>query len=541
MSSRVRPQPDWTPVLIVAGAALLGFAPSLFEFSQRLWAADHYSFFPLFVAAIGFVCFLRWKEDGPFGTSYSLNSALKWVLPALLLGVAIWLRRPWIAGVAAVFAARALAYLAGGREFFKSIRLAWLALWLCVPPPFNLDLSLIAGMQQFASQRASQILDWFGYRHLLTGVLLNFPTRAFEVEEACSGVHSLFASLAAVGVYSVILRRGIGRTFMLLAIAVFWVLVMNVARIVLVVVAEMSYGFPLAEGLPHELAGYVIFVLVVLAVISTDRFMMFVLPERSDFSQRKPAGRKLTLFTRLESVRLPKNTLVGAVAAVFLLLFGFKMIRPAAASVDRTVSGLRLELDESALPAELGEWKRLSFEVIERDAGNINGEVSYSWVFERRGLRSTIAVDGPFTKWHDLGHCYAGVGWRLREATDLELTIFGETEKVIASELQMEDAAGQYGHVLFTVFESDGRNVRPPPLRVGATGGARVQGGLGSLLVPRDSSVAGVGFCVQGFCKVPLGLSPDETVEHRMLLTDVVSLLRSRLETTATTPEGSVK
>lgn len=533
MSSKVRPQPEWTPVLLVAGAAVLGFAPSLFEFSQRLWGADHYSFFPLFLAAIGFICFRRWQEDGPFSQSYSLTTALKWVFPALLLGTAIWLRRPWIAGVAAVFAARAFAYLVGGREYFRSIRLAWLVLWLCVPLPFNMDLALIASLQQFASRQGSAILDMFGYRHLLTGVLLNFPGRAFEVEEACSGIHSLYASLAAVGVYSVVLKRRIVRTVTLLVAAVFWVLVMNVARIVLVVVAEVDYGFPLGEGLPHELAGYVIFSLAVLAVMSTDRFLMFILPERSGFSDR-PVNRKQSWFSRLESTRLPKNTLVGAVSVVFVLMFGMKMIRPAAASIQRNVAGMRLELDESVLPTELGDWTMKSFEIIEREPGNINGEVSYSWVFEKQGLESTIAVDGPFTTWHDLGHCYAGVGWRLIESNDF---VLGEIEKVLASELRMEDTAGQYGHVVYAVFEADGRNVRPPPLRVGATGGAQMQGGLESLFVPRDSEVAGVGFCIQGFCKVPLELSNTEVQQHKRLLSDVISVLRTNLSAVPASPE----
>ncbi len=525
-TSRVR-EVDRKPLFIVALAALLAFGPYLLGFARRLWMADHYSFFPLFLGVLAYLGYSRWQEDGPFRANFSTTNCLKWVLPALLLAVAIWLRRPWLAAVGSVFALRAFAYQFGGREYFQSVRLIWFAIWLCIPLPFNLDRGLIQEMQHFASRSASWILDFLGYRHLLTGVLLNFPGRAFEVEEACSGVHSLFASLAGVAVYGVVRRRGFLRTFGLLIAAVFWVLAMNVARILLVVIAEVDFGIPLAAGLPHELAGYVIFALVVLLVISTDRFLMFVLPERSEFS--KGGSTKSDLLARFDAIRIPSGAFLASGVSVFLLLFGVWLVRPAAASVPLRVSGTRLTLERSALLDEIQGWKLKSFDVVERDVGDINGEVSYLWVFEKGGLTSTIAVDGPFGAWHDLGSCYTGGGWVLSKARDVRLDFPGE--KVIGSELEMEDSAGQYGHVVFTVVEQDGAAVSPPAVRIGGTGGPRLQGGLTSLLTPRNERESGAVFCIQAFSTVSLGFSPREREQHRDLLTAVVAMLRGRLAT----------
>jgi exosortase len=537
MSTTRVPQVDRKSILLVPLAASVAFGPYLVEFGQRLWMADHYSFFPLFLGLLGYFGFQSWREEGPYRPSLAMTTCLKWVLPALLLGVAIWLRRPWFAGVGFVFAVRAFIYQLGGREFFRSIRLIWYALWICVPLPFNLDRSLIQQMQHFASTTASWVLDLFGYRHLLTGVLLNFPGRAFEVEEACSGVHSLFASLAGVAIYGVVFKRGLLRTCGLLVAAVFWVLLMNIARILLVVIAEIDFGIPLADGLPHELTGYVIFGLVVLLVISTDRLLMFLLPQRSEFRRRDP--RVAGPLAKLEALKVPVKTYLLSGVSVFLLLFGFWLVRPVKAAVPLRVSGTRLTLGRDDLLQTINGWQLASFDVVERDVGDINGEVSYTWVFEKGGLSSTVAVDGPFGAWHDLGGCYVGAGWELTKVADVRLDFPGE--KVIGSELEMEDSAGQYGHVFFSVLQQDGTSVPPPAVRIGGTGGAMLQGGLGSLLTPRKDEDVGAVFCVQAFCKVPLGFSRVEREQHRDLLAAVLSMLRGRLSTVGLQAEGASK
>lgn len=509
----------------LAAAVAIAYAPSLIEFSRRLWNADHYSFFPIYLAALVFIGYRRCVEDGPFSPSFTTGTAAKWILPAVLLALSVWLRRPWLAGVSFVLSIRAFLFVAGGASLFGSVRLIWWALWICIPPPFNLDLELIVRMQRFASSSASVILDYFGFRHLLTGVLLNFPERSFEVEEACSGVHSLYASLAGVAIYSILLRRTLMRTGLLMAAGVFWVLVMNVGRILLVVVAELRYRVPLGEGLAHELAGYVIFALVVAMVISTDRLLVFLLPERTSFGHKRQP--RPSLVGHLLSRKVAAGTFTIAAATVFAALLGWRMLRPAEENPQLRVSGTRLNLTDKTLASEILGWKQKSFEVVERSPGDINGEASYVWVFEQNGLECRVAVDGPFGLWHDLGYCYAARGWQLNEARDLRLRIPGNT--FMASELSMEDKTGQHGHVVFAAFAADGTNIAPPPIRLGATSGPRLQNGLTSLLEPRQKQASGPVFCLQVYSTVALGFSDDEKAQHRELLERVVLMLRDEL------------
>lgn len=520
--------------LIVGGAALVAMAPSLYELFSLKWsAAPHYSFTPLFLIAVGFILFRRWQEEGRARPDISVATILRWIPPAILLIGSIWLRRPWLASISFVLGLRAFVFTLGGIEFYKTVRLACWAMWLCVPLPFNLDMALITSMQGFASRQASAILDMFGYRHLLTGVMLNFPDRAFEVEEACSGVHSLFASIAGVAVYCVIKNRSLSRTIALLSFAVFWVVMLNVARIVLVVVGEISWKLPLGEGLVHDFAGYIIFALVVLAVMSTDRLLIFLLPERRRFKREKPVSGSYYVPRMPGSAKrvAPKPFVTATVVScVALLVFGF--VRPRANKAPLRVSGVKLALTSESLPNQLLGWMKTGFEVIDREPGNILGERSYAWRFEKNGLTSTVAVDGPFGTWHDLGYCYVGSGWKLITAKDLELKrVTGPP--FVGTEMRMENTDGQSGHVVFAAFGSDGKHITPPAVRVGATGGARLQEGILGLFRPRDEPTKGPVFVVQAFSSGPISLSEEEQADHRRLLRRTVVALADSLTTSA--------
>ncbi len=517
--------------LIVGGAALIALSPSLYELFSLKWAAaPHYSFTPLFLIAVGFILFRRWQDEGRARPEISVATIVRWIPPALLLAAAIWLRRPWLSSISFVLALRAFVFTLGGVDFYKTVRLECWALWLCVPLPFNLDVALITSMQQFASRQASAILDLFGYRHLLTGVMLTFPDRAFEVEEACSGVHSLFASIAGVAVYCVLKRRSLSRSLTLLAFSVFWVVALNIARIVLVVVGEISWKLPLGEGLVHDFAGYIIFALVVLAVISTDRLLIFVLPERQVFSESKSSSYVPRIPGSAKRVAAKPFTGAAVGICAVLLIFGF--VRPSATKAPLRLADADLALNADSLPNELRGWVKTNFEVINREPGDILGERSYSWTFEKNGLQSTVAVDGPFGAWHDLGYCYVGSGWKLTSAKDRELRpVTGDS--FVATELRMENTDGQSGHVVFAAFGQDGRQVSPPAVRVGATGGARLQEGILGFFRPRDQPTAGPVFVVQAFSAGPLALSDEEQFDHRRLLRRAVVALGGGLESSA--------
>ena len=83
---------------------------------------------------------------------------------------------------------------------------------------------------------SSSVLDLLGVFHLREGNVIRLADRPLLIEEACSGIHSLFAVLAGMVFLAICYcRRSLTRGLGLLAAAVTWVVLANTLRIVAVV------------------------------------------------------------------------------------------------------------------------------------------------------------------------------------------------------------------------------------------------------------------------------------------------------------------
>ena len=133
-----------------------------------------------------------------------------------------------------------------------------------LPPPFGFDIQLVSRLQAFTSVRASQLLDYFGINHLMVGNVIEFPDQRLLVEEACSGMQSLFALFAYTALYVVWRRVPVFRSALLILISAFWAGVLNVVRVMAIAVAANRFDIDLSSGWRHEVLGLAVFVICLL-------------------------------------------------------------------------------------------------------------------------------------------------------------------------------------------------------------------------------------------------------------------------------------
>ncbi len=107
------------------------------------------------------------------------------------------------------------------------------------------------------------------------GNVLEFPGKRFLVEEACSGVQSLFTMLFLAIVITVGYRRKLFHTLLVLISAAFFAGVMNVLRVVAISVAWSSDQYDLSVGWQHEAIGIVALVFAAGLVYSADATIQF--------------------------------------------------------------------------------------------------------------------------------------------------------------------------------------------------------------------------------------------------------------------------
>ena len=112
---------------------------------------------------------------------------------------------------------------------------ALIFLLLLVPPPMNLDGKLVLGLQDVTSRISSKALDRMGVLHFRDGNAFEVAGKSFFVDKACSGINSLYSTLAVTWFCVLYFGAHWLRIVFLNLAVVFWVLVSNITRVTSIV------------------------------------------------------------------------------------------------------------------------------------------------------------------------------------------------------------------------------------------------------------------------------------------------------------------
>jgi exosortase len=538
----------WPWAILAAGAALaLAHLPLLVQHASQIWLRPHYQFFPLvLVGAV--VLFARAVHRlGPLTPGSPVISWLVLGGAWGLLAVAEVLRSSWLGAVAALASLAALLFAVGGRQLLMRGLPALILLAVAIPPPFELDRPLVLSLQALTARWGSQVLDALGVFHVLAGHVVEVGGRQFLVEEACSGINSLFSILACTLFLAFWVRRSIVLTLLLVASAVGWVLAVNVLRVVLVVYSGTVWGFDLATGWRHEALGMGLFGVALFLVWSTDRLLVFLTaPNRPLPGQPAP-----TVAQPVEPDLGPTHWGFGlswmATAAISLAylsvlgthvaLYGAPVLGSAA-----TASPALEALDATVLPEKLGVWQRCGFETQTRNPGSAFGEASRVWTFQGPRNQAFVSLDYPFPTWHDLTRCYTSQGWQIEAQNVSTEATQGAGNGLV--EVVLTKPAYRSAYLLLAQFDAHGTVLE-----------AR-RGGMFLSLHRHDSALRrltgtsgtsagdppGPIYQLQLFVESPSLLTPAEQAEARVLFLHALEAVREAAGTPAVHPtmmEGS--
>jgi exosortase len=500
---------------IVFGLVALGMAPLTAVYFRNLWAQPHYQFFPVLLSAVALLLASRWKagavvpaapddDDEDYETAPAIRQKL-WsqVRPLVSLGIAgLGLAieyasitafpaiTPWGGYLGLLVAGFGLVmYVGQGRPV--SLVPAWALMALILMPPENGDDQLITYLQQRTASFTSQCLDLLGVDHIREGVLIEIESRKLFVEEACSGVQSLFSLLAVAAVLAVYYSRSLVHTLLLIGAAVAGAGAVNVLRTVTIVFALDKVGIDLLSEPQHTVLGIVVFVVAMAWLVCCDAFLTFMtrpidVPDRQILENvwvwlwnrviaglrwrgdPTPAVRRGVVMNLLCGVCLFGLAVGGgalAIASTKAVLASQKPgANPLVAPVhEGKVIGTLGSLTEDDLPADFDGWKRVTFEDIKRSESNALGEHSKAWGYLTPFGRATVSIDYPFRGWHDLRVCYQGAGWFASE-TETSSTDGGHGV-IDVTQFSLQKTSGESAIVFFAALNED---LQPIPTREGS-------------------------------------------------------------------------
>jgi exosortase len=467
------------PDAVFLAIVLIAQLPLLYLFFKHQWQRTHYQFYPILILAMIGLGWSRWpRVFEPLTLRLRRVVRALYALSLVLLFGSTLFFMPWMAASSALLALGAACLESTGQRGFRALLPVWLLGWLAINPPLRLDRQLIAWLQLATSNTTSHILEIAGISHLTLGNVVELPEKKLLVEEACSGVQSFFALLAATAVLLVWQRAHPLRAIPLLCMVLLWAGVGNVLRVLTICVVWVFYEVDLSTGWRHELLGFATFGVALVLVGSTDQIMKWLLAPLGELSaiesEVSPLSNKWNSFFLSEDDEwhdaedLPDRVIVPPTGnsgigrrlvwgTVMLYALGLQVYEMTAVQPDSAFE-VALQLEQSALPPEVDGWKQGSFEEVERELSSIFGRFSKTWRYSSPHENTVVSCDFPFDRWHDLTYCYRGQGWTIAEQGVVLKS--DDTEQPFA-EIRMSQPTGEMAYLYFGLFDNNGRAVLP--------------------------------------------------------------------------------
>jgi exosortase len=137
-----------------------------------------------------------------------------------------------------------------------------------IPLPAIILNTVTFPLQLLAAKLSTASLQLIGLPVYREGNIIFLPHSTLEIVEACSGIRSLVSLLALAVVFAYMTQRHTGRRWLLVASAIPIALVANAFRIWGTGVLAFLYGTKVAEGFYHTFAGWLVFVVAFVLLLS---------------------------------------------------------------------------------------------------------------------------------------------------------------------------------------------------------------------------------------------------------------------------------
>jgi exosortase len=184
-----------------------------------------------------------------------------------------------LAGIALVMAILGTILYLWGPNCTKIAAAPVALLLLMIPLPAYVTGELSWRLQGVASTVSSMVLRVLGTPVLQEGNLLKLPNYALEVKQACSGSRSLFALIALAFVLGLSVTRKWWVRVLLVAVAPALAVGANILRIVGTGLIARRWGALAADESLHMIWGILVFVIAVLGLLGTQRFLRWATNE----------------------------------------------------------------------------------------------------------------------------------------------------------------------------------------------------------------------------------------------------------------------
>ena len=271
--------PLWQVVCLAALAIWL-YWPTLLHLVGQWWNDPNFShgfFVPLFSA------FVIWQERDrlariapqPSWAGVIVLLAGLGMLVVGRLGAELFLDR---ASLLLLLAGVVILFL--GWNLFRAVLFPWAFLLLMIPIPTIVFNQITFPLQLLASRVAATVLPVLGVPILREGNVINLPSMALEVAEACSGIRSLMSLVTLAIIYGYLMEKRLWVRWLLALASVPIAVAANSIRIIGTGLLVQYWDAEKAEGYFHASWGWIIFVVSLVMLYAVHMLVRVLSPEK---------------------------------------------------------------------------------------------------------------------------------------------------------------------------------------------------------------------------------------------------------------------
>jgi exosortase B len=262
----------WLWPMILAAAFLVAYTPTLISLALGPWQTEQEGHGPLIIVA---ALWLVWQSRVELrAAELSPSPATGWVLLLSGLVVLVLARNQdiWFLEVASEIPVIAgCVLLLAGWQTLRIIAFPIGFLIFSAPAPGWMVDAATVPLKVFISDSVTQVLYSAGYPIAQNGVVILVGPYQLLVQDACSGLNSIFA-LSAIGVFYVYAFRWQQklRGVILMMLIVPITIIANFLRVLTLVLIAYYGGVDKLEGPLHDLTGIALFILAVVLMFFCD-------------------------------------------------------------------------------------------------------------------------------------------------------------------------------------------------------------------------------------------------------------------------------
>lgn len=253
--------------MIFAAFGLLWFE-LINQLKAEWWLNPQYNYGLIVPVLVAYLLWKRWRSrPGPTPPNKTMLSILLIVLSALfflpirLLAEANpdWRLLSWLLAIVVITISLGFVYLSGGGSWLRHFAFPFLFFLVAVPWPVRFEQMVIQDLMRAVTAINVVFLQLAGVPALQHGNVIEVGSGFIGIEEACSGVRSLQATLMISLFLGELYSFNVGRRFLLVIVGGFLAFVCNVARTAFLVWVGTNRG---ATGIEawHDPAGLTILI-----------------------------------------------------------------------------------------------------------------------------------------------------------------------------------------------------------------------------------------------------------------------------------------